>query len=183
MNTLEGRPKVKAQISVHACCRHSDVFSHLKKWLTSPLLLLCLGIIFGAFRFYIYKKIQNITAKRISFVVLFVLSFDFVSSCVFNLFFYPFLLQSLTYWQSIQYFTTEQDWKVTFDLSNQIKARILYPIREVNWKLTSSKQHNKPMVWRELSGFSCALTWAPALGDSGLCRFVQLDVDHWEFSS
>lgn len=30
------RSKVKDQISVHACCRHSDVFGHLEKWPTPP---------------------------------------------------------------------------------------------------------------------------------------------------
>lgn len=147
-----------------------------------------------SFFIYIYKKIQNITTKRNLFDIRWCFArvsktgFLFFCSFAFQLLFLSFyssfllFLQSLTYWQSIQYFTTEQDWNITFDLSNQIKACILYPIREVNWKLTSSKQHNKPMVWRELSDFSCALTWASTLGDGGLCWFIQLDVDHWECS-
>lgn len=145
------------------------------------------------FYIYIYKKIQNITTKRNLFEIQwcfirvsktgFLFLFICISTFVFVLLFlFLSFLQSLTYWQSIQYFTTEQDWNITFDLSNQIKACILYPIREVNWKLASSKQHNKPMVWRELSDFSCALTWASTLGDGRLCWFIQLDVDHWECS-
>lgn len=39
------------------------------------------------------------------------------------------------------------------------------------------------MVWRELLKRSSALTRAPTLGDSGLCWFVQLDVNHWEWLS
>lgn len=140
-----------------------------------------------SFFIYIYKKNtkHNNKKKSIGYPAMFRSYFQncFLFICISAFVFVcvpPFLfLQSLTYWQSIQYFTTEQDWNITFDLSNQIKACILYLIREVNWKLTSSKQHNKPMVWRELSDLSCALTWASTLRDGGLCRFIQLDVNHW----
>lgn len=185
---------VKAQISVHAWCRHSDVFSHREKWLSPPapppnIYYFVFRHHFWCFPFLYIKNTKHNSEKNSSGLSCFchVSKTFFCSfSCQHLLFFFvaffPIVLQSLTYWQSIQYFTTEQDWKVTFDLSNQIKAHILYPIREVKWKLTGSKQHNKPMVWRELSDSGCPLTWAAALGNGGLCRFVQLDVNHWEES-
>lgn len=157
---------VKAQISVHAWCRHSDVFSHQQKWLSLPPPHLPIFIIFvfrhhfWCFPFLYIKNTKHNSEKNSIGLSCFChdsKTFFCSFSCQHLLFFvafFPILLQSLTYWQSIQYFTTEQDWKITFDLSNQIKARILYPIREVKWKLTG--RSNTTSLWCE---GSCP-TWA-----------------------
>lgn len=95
------RSKVKDQISVHACCRHSDVFGHLEKWPTPPTISPSMfRHHFWCFPFLYIKNTKHNSEKNSVGCPIFLLFhfsktvfflFIFISAFVFCLFvFFPF---------------------------------------------------------------------------------------------